>query len=118
MSCGLLHGRTGRTIAAVGLALGKKVGCRRSGSLFQLLAGITSGLGRVCMTFISGLENFVEQDTALAERTWFKLGGVAEYFAQPPSQDALMSLVTRCREEELPMRILGGGPTYSYAIRV
>ena len=61
------------------------------------------------MAFISGLENFVEQDTPLAERTWFKLGGEAEYFAQPPSQDALMSLVTRCREEELPMRILGGG---------
>ncbi|MDG2208133.1 MAG: UDP-N-acetylmuramate dehydrogenase [Pirellulales bacterium] len=61
------------------------------------------------MAFISGLENFVEQDTPLAERTWFKLGGAAEYFAQPPSQDALMSLVTRCREEELPMRILGGG---------
>ena len=61
------------------------------------------------MAFISGLEDFVEQDTPLAERTWFKLGGAAEYFAQPASQDALMSLVTRCREEELPMRILGGG---------
>ena len=61
------------------------------------------------MAFISGLEEFVQQDAPLAERTWFKLGGAAQYFAQPRSQDDLMALVSRCREEELPMRILGGG---------
>lgn len=61
------------------------------------------------MAFISGLEEFVQQDAPLAKRTWFKLGGTAQYFAKPTSQDDLMALVSRCREEELPMRILGGG---------
>ena len=61
------------------------------------------------MAFISGLEEFVQQDVPLAERTWFKLGGSAEYFASPGSLDALTTLVTRSREEELPIRLLGGG---------
>ncbi len=61
------------------------------------------------MTFISGLEEFVQQDVPLRERTWFKLGGSAEYFANPGSIDALTTLVTRCREEELSVRLLGGG---------
>jgi UDP-N-acetylmuramate dehydrogenase len=61
------------------------------------------------MAFISGLEEFVQQDVPLAERTWFKLGGSAEYFASPGSLDALTTLVTRSREEELPIHLLGGG---------
>ena len=61
------------------------------------------------MAFISGLEEFVQQDVSLKERTWFKLGGAAEYFASPNSLDALTTLVTRCREEELAIRLLGGG---------
>ena len=57
------------------------------------------------MTFISGLEEFVQRDVPLRERTWFKLGGSAEYFANPGSIDALTTLVTRCREEELSVPI-------------
>jgi len=45
----------------------------------------------------------------LAPHTWFQLGGPAQFFAQPNSQDELAALVRRAREEDLPVRLLGGG---------
>ena len=60
------------------------------------------------MAAISQLD-CVEQNVPLADRTWFKLGGPAQYFAEPASIDELMSVVQRCRNEGLAMRILGGG---------
>ena len=51
----------------------------------------------------------VRQDEPLAPHTWFQLGGPAEYFAEPRSPDELAALIKRCREEELPVRLLGGG---------
>jgi UDP-N-acetylmuramate dehydrogenase len=45
----------------------------------------------------------------LAPHTWFKLGGPAQYFAEPTSLDELSALVRRAREESLPVRMLGGG---------
>jgi UDP-N-acetylmuramate dehydrogenase len=41
--------------------------------------------------------------------TWFQLGGPAEYFADPSTPDELIALVRRCREEDLPLRVLGSG---------
>ena len=61
------------------------------------------------MTLLSGFEGFVQQDVPLRERTWFKLGGSAEYFARPESSEMLTALIARCREEELPVRLIGGG---------
>jgi UDP-N-acetylmuramate dehydrogenase len=37
------------------------------------------------------------------------LGGPAQYFAEPTTPDELATLVRRCREAGLPVRILGGG---------
>jgi UDP-N-acetylmuramate dehydrogenase len=51
----------------------------------------------------------VEEQVPLAERTWFKLGGPAQYFAEPSSIDELAALVGRCRGDELQVRLLGGG---------
>jgi UDP-N-acetylmuramate dehydrogenase len=45
----------------------------------------------------------------LGERTWFKLGGAAQFFAEPGSVDELLAVVKRCRDEGLQMRLLGGG---------
>ena len=61
------------------------------------------------MTGLSGFEKFVQQDIPLHERTWFKLGGSAEYLARPENPEMLIALVKRCREEELPIRLIGGG---------
>jgi UDP-N-acetylmuramate dehydrogenase len=51
----------------------------------------------------------VRLDEPLAPHTWFHLGGPAEYFAEPRSVDELAALVKRCHQEELPIRLLGGG---------
>jgi UDP-N-acetylmuramate dehydrogenase len=51
----------------------------------------------------------VREQVPLAERTWFKLGGAAQYFAEPTSIDELKVVVERCRDENLHARLLGGG---------
>jgi UDP-N-acetylmuramate dehydrogenase len=61
------------------------------------------------MALATGLEKFVKRDEPLAPHTWFKLGGPAEYFAEPTTLDELKELARRCREEDAPIRLLGGG---------
>ncbi len=61
------------------------------------------------MTLVSGFEKIVRQQEPLAERTWLRLGGPAEFFAEPNSVDELAALVRRCRNEDVPIRLLGGG---------
>jgi len=60
------------------------------------------------MTAMSGIDGVREQ-VPLAERTWFKVGGAAQFFAEPTSVDELKSMVERCRDEGLIVRLLGGG---------
>jgi UDP-N-acetylmuramate dehydrogenase len=52
---------------------------------------------------------FVRQAEPLAPHTWFQLGGPAEFFAVPRTIDELASLVKRCHQEQLTLRVLGGG---------
>ncbi len=61
------------------------------------------------MSLFSGFEKIVRQQEPLARHTWFQLGGPAEYFAEPNSVDELAALVRRCREAQVPVRVLGGG---------
>jgi UDP-N-acetylmuramate dehydrogenase len=61
------------------------------------------------MPWFSGLEAIVRQREPLAPRTWLGLGGPAEFFAQPRTQDELGLLVRRCHEHQVPIRLLGGG---------
>ncbi|MCG8451475.1 MAG: UDP-N-acetylmuramate dehydrogenase [Pirellulales bacterium] len=61
------------------------------------------------MTLVSGFEKIVRQHEPLADRTWLKLGGTATFYSEPKSVDELAALVRRCREEEVPIRVLGGG---------
>jgi len=61
------------------------------------------------MTLVSGFEKIVREQEPLSERTWLKLGGIASFYAEPNSVDELAALVRRCREEEVPIRLLGGG---------
>ena len=60
------------------------------------------------MAAMSGIDGVREQ-VPLAERTWFKVGGAAQFFAEPTSVDELQSLVKRCLDEGLHVRLLGGG---------
>jgi len=60
------------------------------------------------MSVLSGIE-CVRENVPLAERTWFKVGGPARYYAEPQSIEELQSLVVRCLEEGLHVHLLGGG---------
>jgi UDP-N-acetylmuramate dehydrogenase len=51
----------------------------------------------------------VREQVPLAERTWFKLGGPAQFFAEPTSVDELRAVVERSSHEGLMVRLLGGG---------
>jgi UDP-N-acetylmuramate dehydrogenase len=61
------------------------------------------------MGLLTGFEKIVRQGEPLAMHTWFQLGGPAEYFAEPRTADELTALVKRCREEDVPVRVLGQG---------
>jgi UDP-N-acetylmuramate dehydrogenase len=61
------------------------------------------------MKLFSGLEEIVKQDVALAPHTWFRIGGPARFFIEPRSTDELRDVVKRCRENEIPVFVLGGG---------
>jgi UDP-N-acetylmuramate dehydrogenase len=61
------------------------------------------------MPIPAGFEHIVRENEPLAPYTWFRLGGPAQYFAEPTSIDELGALVRRCHEVGLPVRLLGGG---------
>jgi UDP-N-acetylmuramate dehydrogenase len=59
-----------------------------------------------------GLEDFAEiikPNEPLAPYTYFKLGGPAEALVQPRSREELTAVLKRCNEQQIPLRILGGG---------
>ena len=58
---------------------------------------------------ITDLHIRTETDVPLGPRTWYGVGGVAALLAHPSSIAQLSSLVSRCREKEQPMYILGSG---------
>ncbi len=61
------------------------------------------------MPIPAGFEHIVRENEPLARYTWFRLGGPAQYFAEPTNIDELAALVRRCHESGLAMRLLGGG---------
>ena len=61
------------------------------------------------MSIATGLEHIVRKNEPLAPYTRLKLGGAAEYFAEPTNEDELVELVKRFSENDKPIRLLGGG---------
>jgi UDP-N-acetylmuramate dehydrogenase len=61
------------------------------------------------MASLSGFEKIIRRDEPLAMHTWFQLGGPAEFFAEPRTQDELIGLIARCAQEDIPVHVLGGG---------
>ena len=61
------------------------------------------------MPFQSGFEHILREHEAMAPYTWLRLGGEVEYFAEPTSVEELVQLVQRCHQENMPVRLLGGG---------
>ncbi len=61
------------------------------------------------MSWFRGLEEIVQPAAPLAPLTWFKLGGAAQHFATPRTQDELAAIVKRCHQERIPIHVLGAG---------
>jgi UDP-N-acetylmuramate dehydrogenase len=61
------------------------------------------------MSLFAGLDKIVSEDEPLGPHTWFGIGGAARYFIAPRTTDELREVVRRCRENEIPMRVMGAG---------
>lgn len=61
------------------------------------------------MNIFSGLESIVRKNCPLRDLTWYGLGGNAEYLIQPKTADQVRDVLNRCRENDMPVRVLGFG---------
>jgi UDP-N-acetylmuramate dehydrogenase len=61
------------------------------------------------MTIFSGLEEIAETDYPLAKRTWYGLGGPADYFIRPKNTEQLKEVVQRCNENGIRIHVMGFG---------
>ncbi len=48
-------------------------------------------------------------DEPLAPYTWMKIGGPAQFLVRPRNPDELLEVTRHCHEEQIPIRVLGGG---------
>lgn len=61
------------------------------------------------MNIFSGLKNIVESNCSLSGYTWYGIGGKAEYLAKPQTLDQLKTVMERCNENDIGVRVLGEG---------
>jgi UDP-N-acetylmuramate dehydrogenase len=61
------------------------------------------------MSSLDDFSDILKSDEPLAQYTWLKVGGPAQYLAEPRSVDELQALVICCHEQKIPVRLLGGG---------
>jgi len=61
------------------------------------------------VSLISGFEHFVRENEPLSPMTSLRLGGVAEFFAEPTSVEELAAIVKRFSEEGASIRMIGAG---------
>ena len=65
--------------------------------------------GKLQMSIFNGLEEIVKTDYPLAKRTWYGLGGAADYFIRPKTVKQLKEVVRRCRKNNIPIYVMGFG---------
>ncbi len=61
------------------------------------------------MGLIDGLEHFIKENEPLAPFTRLRLGGVAEYLAEPTNVDELIESIRRCSDDGSQIHLIGGG---------
>jgi UDP-N-acetylmuramate dehydrogenase len=61
------------------------------------------------MNSFSGLEEIVETDYPLDKRTWYGLGGQADFFIRPKTVEQLKDVVRRCGENNIRIYVMGFG---------
>ncbi|MDO5554434.1 MAG: UDP-N-acetylmuramate dehydrogenase [Planctomycetia bacterium] len=61
------------------------------------------------MKELESFREIVRTEVPLALQTWLQLGGAAEYFAEPTSEEQLASLLAAATAANYPIRVLGQG---------
>ncbi len=61
------------------------------------------------MQIPESLAHLIQFDHPLAPHLWLGIGGPARYFAEPTSRPELVALVRWAAEQQIPVRVLGGG---------
>ncbi|MHC4715771.1 MAG: UDP-N-acetylmuramate dehydrogenase [Planctomycetota bacterium] len=61
------------------------------------------------MKLFDGLESIVKHEVPLAPYTWLGIGGPAQYLIEPTGVEQLAQALRRCQDNEVPVRVLGGG---------
>jgi UDP-N-acetylmuramate dehydrogenase len=61
------------------------------------------------MDSFSDLEEIVKTDYPLAKRTWYGLGGPADFFIRPKTVEQLKEVVRRCGENNIRIYVMGFG---------
>ncbi len=61
------------------------------------------------MALFEGFEHILRESEPMGPYTWFRLGGAADFFAEPNTVEELAEIVRRAHAEEMPIRVLGGG---------
>ncbi len=61
------------------------------------------------MQFPESVAHLVQPDYPLAELLWLGIGGPARYYAEPTTRAELTDLVKAAWDNEIPVRVLGGG---------
>ncbi len=53
--------------------------------------------------------NFVESNVSIKEKSYYQMGGIAQYFATPNSLSEIIQVIQLAKEHSLPIAILGSG---------
>lgn len=61
------------------------------------------------MSSLDAFREILRRDESLAPLTWLRIGGPAQYLAEPRTVAELEALLKTCVEEELPVHLLGSG---------
>ena len=61
------------------------------------------------MALFEGFEHILRESEPMGPYTWLRLGGAADFFAEPNTVEELTEIVRRAHAEEMPIRVLGGG---------
>jgi len=61
------------------------------------------------MSSLDAFKDISLPDEPLAPHTWTKIGGPAQYLIRPRSIEELAEVVRVCHQEQIPVRVIGGG---------
>jgi UDP-N-acetylmuramate dehydrogenase len=61
------------------------------------------------MSSLDEFSDITRRDVPLAPYTWLKIGGPAQLLIEPRSVEELQAVVRRCFDQQIPLRMLGGG---------